>query len=125
MFVLTVKDKDRFQKSRDIGCYIGLRPRRSERAESTAITNHQGRRPLSEDDAGARSALHHQPPRTRYRSETLGLRLAERGGKRGKKKAVVAVARKLGILLHPLWITGEVYEPLRNQNLRKEQKKAV
>ena len=54
-----------------------------------------------------------------------GLRLGERGGKRGKKKAVGAVARKLGILLHRLWVSGEVYEPLRNQNLRKEQKKAA
>src|SRR5262249_60942851 len=54
-----------------------------------------------------------------------GLHLAEHGGKRGKKKAVVAVARKLGILLHRLWVGGEVYEPLRNQNLRELQKKVA
>jgi hypothetical protein len=54
-----------------------------------------------------------------------GLHLAEHGGKRGKKKAVVAVARKLGILLHRLWVTGEVYEPLRNQNLRAAGEKAA
>jgi hypothetical protein len=42
----------------------------------------------------------------------MGLHLAQSGGKRGKKKAVVAVARKLGVLLHRLWVTGEVYEPL-------------
>ena len=54
-----------------------------------------------------------------------GLRLAERGGKRGKKKAVLAVARKLGILLHRLWVTAEVYEPLRNYNLRQEQRKVA
>jgi transposase len=41
-----------------------------------------------------------------------GLKLAERGGKNAKKRAVVAVARKLAVLLHHLWITGEVYEPL-------------
>ena len=52
-----------------------------------------------------------------------GLRLAERGGKRAKKKAVIAVARKLGILLHKLWVTGEVYEPLRTHNLRELRKK--
>jgi transposase len=45
-----------------------------------------------------------------------GLRLAERGGKNAKKRAVVAVARKLAILLHRLWVSGEVYEPLRNSN---------
>ena len=43
-----------------------------------------------------------------------GFRLAERGGKNAKKRAVVAVARKLAVLLHRLWVGGEVYEPLRN-----------
>jgi len=43
-----------------------------------------------------------------------GLTLAARGGKNGKKRAVVAVARKLAVLLHRLWVSGEVYEPLRN-----------
>src|SRR2546425_6433545 len=43
-----------------------------------------------------------------------GRKLAERGGKNAKKRAVVAVARKLAVLLHRLWVSGEVYEPLRN-----------
>jgi hypothetical protein len=43
-----------------------------------------------------------------------GRKLAERGGKNAKKRAVVAVARKLAVLLHRLWVGGEVYEPLRN-----------
>jgi len=43
-----------------------------------------------------------------------GQKLAARGGKNGKKRAVVAVARKLAVLLHRLWVSGEVYEPLRN-----------
>ena len=43
-----------------------------------------------------------------------GLKLAARGGKSAKKRAVVAVARKLAVLLHRLWVSGEVYEPLRN-----------
>jgi hypothetical protein len=42
-----------------------------------------------------------------------GLRLCERGGKNAKKREAVAVARKLAVLLHRLWISGEVYEPLR------------
>jgi len=45
-----------------------------------------------------------------------GLKLAERGGKNAKKRAVVAVARKLAVLLHKLWVSGEVYEPLRNNH---------
>jgi hypothetical protein len=39
------------------------------------------------------------------------LKLAERGGKNAKKRAVVAVARKLAVLLHHLWKTGEIYDP--------------
>ena len=45
-----------------------------------------------------------------------GLRLAERGGKNAQKRAIVAVARKLAVLLHKLWVSGEVYEPLRNNH---------
>jgi hypothetical protein len=43
-----------------------------------------------------------------------GLRLCERGGKNAKKRAVVAVARKLAVLLHHLWVTGDIYEPLHH-----------
>jgi transposase len=47
-----------------------------------------------------------------------GEKIAGRGGKNAKKRAVVvAVARKLSVLLHRLWITGEVYEPLHNARL--------
>ena len=42
-----------------------------------------------------------------------GLRMAERGGSASKKRAIVAVARRLAVLLHRLWVTGELYEPLR------------
>ena len=45
-----------------------------------------------------------------------GLKLAERGGRSGKKRAIVAVARKLAVLLHHLWVRGEVYEPLHNSS---------
>ena len=45
-----------------------------------------------------------------------GLKLAARGGKNAKKRAVIAVARKLAVLLHRLWIGGKVYEPLRNSH---------
>src|ERR1700677_4223552 len=44
-----------------------------------------------------------------------GMKLAGHGGKRGKKRAVIGVARKLAVLLHRLWVSGEAYEPLRNQ----------
>jgi hypothetical protein len=48
-----------------------------------------------------------------------GLRLAERGGKNARKRAKVAVARKLVVLMHRLWVTGEEYEPLRNTKRRE------
>ena len=43
-----------------------------------------------------------------------GEKIAERGGKNAKKRRVVAVARKLSVLLHRLWVSAEVYEPLHN-----------
>ena len=125
-FVLTVEDKDRFQKSRDTGCYLGLRPRRSDSGQSQPQL-----RITKEGDPYLRTMLvqgaHYIISRRGPDSDLKrwGLRLSERGGKRAKKKAVVAIARKLGILLHRLWVTGEVYEPLRNQNLTKEGKKAA
>ena len=43
-----------------------------------------------------------------------GEKIAGRGAKNAKKRAVVALARKLSVLLHRLWVTAEVYEPLYN-----------
>src|SRR5262249_6944614 len=54
-----------------------------------------------------------------------GLKLAERGGQNAKKRAIVAVARKLAVLLHRLWVCGEVYEPLRNNQTASSSKQAA
>jgi transposase len=125
-FVLTLEDKARFQKSRDVGCYVGLRPRRSDSGESQPQL-----RITKEGDAylrkmlvqGAHYILGYRGPDTDLRR--WGLKLAARGGKRAKKAAVVAVARKLGVLLHRLWVTGEVYEPLRNVSMQQRHKVAA
>ena len=45
-----------------------------------------------------------------------GLKLAERGGKNEKKRAVISTAQKLAVLLHRLWVSAEVYERLRNSH---------
>lgn len=45
-----------------------------------------------------------------------GMKLAEHGGKRGKKRAIIAIARKLAVLLHRLWVSGDVYVPLRRMS---------
>jgi len=49
-----------------------------------------------------------------------GLKIAARGGKNAKKRAATAVARKLSVLLHRLWITAEAYEPLRNSTPKEK-----
>jgi len=114
-FILTVEDKERFAKSRDVGCYVGLRPRRSESGESQPqlrITKEGDKYLRKLLVQGAQYILGHRGPDTDLRK--WGLQLCGRGGKNAKKRAVVGVARKLAILLHRLWVTGEVYEPLRN-----------
>jgi transposase len=114
-FCLTVEDRERFQKSRDVGCYVGLQPRRSQSGQSDPQL-----RITKEGDMylrkllvqGAHGVLSRRSPDTDLRR--WGWKLAARGGKNARKRAIVAVARKLGILLHRLWVTAEVYEPLRN-----------
>lgn len=110
-FVLTLADPERFSSSRKVGAYLGLVPRRHQSG---------GRDPkLSITKAGdpylrrllvtaAHYILGPFGPDTTLRR--FGLALAARADKRC---AVVAVARKLSSLLHHLWLTGEVYEPLR------------
>jgi len=121
-FVLTVEDPERFAKSRDVGCYVGLRPQRSQSGQSEPqlrITKEGDRYLRMLLVQGAHSILGWRGPDTDLRR--WGLKLASRGGKNAKKRAVVAVARKLGILLLRLWVTAEVYEPLRNSLTRSCQ----
>ena len=54
-----------------------------------------------------------------------GEKIAARGGKNAKKRAAVAVARKLSGLLHHLWVTGELYDPLHHTHRRQEQEGAA
>jgi transposase len=114
-FVLTIEDPTRFEKSRDVGCYVGLRPKRSESGES------QPQLPITKEGdvylrkllvQGAHHIVSERGPDTDL--QRFGRKLAGKGSKNGKKRAVVAVARKLAVLLHRLWVTGEEYEPLRN-----------
>jgi len=125
-YVLTAEDRERFQRSRDVGCYIGLRPKRSESGESQpqlAITKEGDvylRKLLVQ---GAHCLLSRRGPDTDLKR--WGWKLAERGGKNAKKRAIVAVARKLAILLHSLWVSGEVYEPLRASEAGPSGKKAA
>ena len=116
-YVLTVGDPHRFRHSRDVGCYLGLRPGRRNSGHS------QPQLHISKEGDGYLRTLMVQgahyilgPFGQDSDLRRWGLKLCERGGNNAKKRAVVAVARKLSVLLHRLWVGGEVYEPLRNHS---------
>jgi transposase len=114
-YVLTLENPDRFRKSRDVGPYLGFVPKQEDSGDSqpqlgiTKAGDMMLRRLLV---GSAHYILGPFGPDTDLRR--YGLRLCERGGKNAKKRAAVAVGRKLAVLLHRLWISGEVYEPLRH-----------
>jgi transposase len=114
-YVLTLENPKRFVKSRDVGPYLGLVPRQEDSGESqpqlgiSKAGDRMVRRLLV---GSAHYILGPFGPDTDLRR--YGLRLCERGGKNAKKRGAVAVARKLAVLLHRLWVSGEVYEPLRH-----------
>jgi transposase len=116
-FLLTLEDPHRFRKSRDVGCYLGLQPgrRNSGQSEPQLHISKEGdpylRTLLVQ---GAQHIL--GPFGVDCDLRHWGLKLAERGGRNGKKRAIVATARKLAVLLHHLWVSGEVYEPLHNSS---------
>src|SRR6476659_9873104 len=118
-FLLTLEDPHRFRKSRDVGGYLGLQPgrRNSGQSEPQLHISKEGdpylRTLLVQ---GAQHILGPFGPDCDLRR--WGLKLAERGGKSGKKRAIIATARKLAVLLHHLWVSGEAYEPLHNSNRR-------
>jgi len=117
-FVLTLDDHMRFQKSRQIGSYLGLRPRQRDSGESQPqlrITKGGDKYLRSLLIQGAQYILGKFGPDTDLKR--WGQKLAARGGKNAKKRAVVAVARKLAVLLHRLWSDGSEYQPLRHSQV--------
>jgi len=114
-FVLVLEDPHRFLKSRAVGAYLGLVPGEDQSGESDPQqrVSKEGDKMLRRLMVGSAHYIlgpfAHDSDLRRH-----GLKIAERGGKNAKKRAVVAVARKLSVVLHHLWITGELYEPLYN-----------
>ena len=114
-FVLTIEDPYRFEKSRSVGAYLGLVPGKDQSGESDPQ-----KRISKEDDEMLRKLLvscaHYilGPFGSDSDLRRHGEKIASRGGKNAKKRAAVAVARKLSVLLHSLWMSAEIYEPLRN-----------
>ena len=115
VFVLSLEDPARFKESRVVGAYLGLVPGKSQSGERDPQ-----RRISKQGDEMLRrlmvTSAHYVLGPFGEDSDLRrhGLKICERGGKSAKKRAVVAVARKLSVLLHRLWRTGEVYEPLFN-----------
>lgn len=124
-FVLTLENPHRFRRSRSVGSYLGLRSGRNQSGTSdpqrriTKAGDPMLRRLLV---GSAQYILGPFGPDTDLRRK--GLAIASRGGKNAKKRAVVAVARRLAVLLHHLWLTGEEYAPLRNAERQTNTKAA-
>jgi transposase len=118
-FVLTLEAPERFPKSRTVGAFLGLVPGRKQSGGSDP----QRRITKCGDRCLRRllvNAAHYilGPFGSDCDLRRFGLKIASRGGKNAKKRAAVAVARKLAILLHHLWRSSEVYEPLYQENHR-------
>ncbi len=113
-YVLTLEHPARFSRSRKVGAYLGLTSRQRDSSQSRP----QLRISKAGDEflrrllvSGAQYILGYRGPDTTLRRH--GEAIAKRGGKGAKKRAVVAVARKLAVLLHRLWADRQDYQPLR------------
>jgi len=115
-YVLVLEDPGRFERARSVGNYVGLCPAQDDSGEQTPQL-----RISKEGDSMLRRLLVGSaqyllgPHGVDSDLRRWGLKLAARGGKNAKKRAVVAVARKLAVLLYVLWSRAEVYEPLRGR----------
>jgi len=125
-FVLTLEDPYRFERSRSVGAYLGLVPatdQSGERDPQKHISK-EGDEMLRKLLVGnAHYILGPFGPDSDLRRH--GEKIASRGGKNAKKRAAVAVARKLSVLLHRLWISGELYDPLYNAHRRELREEAA
>jgi transposase len=120
-FILTIDKSSRFAKSRAVGPFLGLTPKRDQSGQTDKqlrITK-AGDAYLRRLLAGcAQYILGPFGPDCDLRR--FGLKLAARGGKNGKRRAVIAVARKLAVMMHHLWKTGATYDPFYQQNRKKK-----
>lgn len=112
--ILTLEDPGRFRRSRDVGPALGLVPRRDQSGDvdkqlSITKTGDPYLRVLLVE--AAHTAMSPKAPPSDLKS--FGERIASQGGKRGRKRAVTAVARKLAVLLHRLWVTQARYIAVR------------
>ncbi len=126
-FVLTLEDPYRFERSRSVGAYLGLVPARDQSGDRDPQKHisKEGDQMLRKLLVGG-SAHYILGPFAKEDSDLRrhGEKIARGGAKNAKKRAAVAVARKLSVLLHRLWVTGEIYDPLYNTHRHGKQEVA-
>ena len=124
-FVLTLEEKERFAKSRSVPAYLGLTPRRDQsgavdkKLRITKAGDHYLRR-LLVSCANYIMGPFGRPCHLRDFAE----RLCERGGKNARKRAKVALARKLAVVMHAVWVSDAEYDPFHTPPDRKRRKKS-
>lgn len=115
-YILTLEDAQRFAHSRDVGPFLGLQPKQRESGQSQpqlGISKTGDGLMRSLLVQGAHCILRRGAPESDLRD--WGRSKLGSGGKNAKRRTVVAVARKLAVLLHTLWANGQVYDPLYNR----------
>jgi len=121
-FILTLESADRFEKSRDVGSFVGLTPRRDQSGQIDKQL-----RITKAGDAYLRRLLVGSaqyimgPFGPDCDLKRFGMKLSERGGKNAKRRAVVAVARKLAVKMHRLWKSGDTYEAFHSETYEERK----
>ena len=125
-YVLTIEDAERFAHSRDVGPFLGLQPKQrdsGDRQPQLGISKAGDRLLRTLLVQAAHCNLRKGAPDSDLRA--WGMNKAEKGGKNGKRRALVGMARKLAVVLHRLWVTGEVYDPLYNRKGQRAPRQAA
>ena len=107
-YVSAIDDPSRFSSSKRVGPHFGLTPRKYQSGE-TDVTG----RITKIGDAGVRTALYEAAnviltrPVKGAGLKSWAMKLARRAG---MKKAKVALARKLAVILHRMWVDGTAFD---------------
>jgi transposase len=121
-FVVVLEKAERFKKSREVGSFLGLTPKKDQSGDldkQLRITKAGDKFLRKLLVSSAQYTLGPFGPDSELRR--FGLKLCQHGGKAAKKRAIVAVARKIAVLLHRIWITGEEYDPFYVKHARQQR----
>lgn len=117
-YAATIEDPFRFQRSSQVGAYFGMCPSVDNSGNEKTDENNTG--PITKQGDGLVRSLLVQAAQTMLQEGRPDSELRQFGKRierrKGKKKAVVATARKLSKVMHTLWVTGRDYEPFYYEN---------